>query len=204
MKTTRLWIALSLLGAFASTASTPKSPGAPFSLADKTLVAWVRPLSAEPGFMGVFCLMENSTFDGIALTGGPKKQWIAWSDFLRRTAKGGVQWPEETEGYPTNDSPICVATVYRDDTVSMYRNGRWCLSYHIEPQPFFHFSKVVSGFDHQLPCEVHELRLYDVPWRRSRLRRCRWVLAPGRRRSPSGRSRMAVWRRAKASLRKAR
>lgn len=157
-----LMLALALLDGFAPAFALPKGNSKPFKLSDKTLVAWVLPLAPDPGFMGVFCIMENSTFDGIALTGDKNRKWIAWSDFLRRTAKGRTDWPKETESRQTTDTPICIASVYQDDTVSVYRNGKWHLSYQIEPQLFSQFSKIVSGFDHQSACEVHELRLYDV------------------------------------------
>ena len=157
-----LLVAVALLCALGPAFANPKNHNQPFELADKTLVAWVVPLSADPGFMGVFCIMENSTFDGIALTGGTNKQWISWSDFLRRTAKGETNWPIETASSQTSNTPVCIVSVYRDNTVLMYRNGKLFLSYPIEPQPFFQFSKAMVGFDHQFPCEIHELRLYDV------------------------------------------
>jgi hypothetical protein len=138
-----------------------QSRSMPFKLMDKTLVAWARPLSADAGFMGVVCVMENSTFDGIAFTGNKDRQWIAWSDFLRRTAKGRT-WPNETETRLDPDMPICVATVYKGDTATLYCNGKEYLSYQIEPQTFYQFTKVVAGFGHQLPSEVYELRLYNV------------------------------------------
>jgi sucrose-6-phosphate hydrolase SacC (GH32 family) len=162
MKLKHLLVAVALLCAIGPAFANPKHHDQPFRLADKSLVAWVVPLSADPGFMGVFCIMENSTFDGIALTGGTNKQWISWSDFLRRTAKGQTNWPIETVATQTSNTPICVVTVYKDNAVSVYRNGKLFLSYPIEPQPFFQFSKAMVGFDHQFPCEIHELRLYDV------------------------------------------
>jgi hypothetical protein len=70
MAPTHLSVALALLYALGSGFAFPKNHNQPFKLTDKTLVAWVVPLSADPGFMGVFCIMENSTFDGIALTDG--------------------------------------------------------------------------------------------------------------------------------------
>jgi hypothetical protein len=147
----------SLLPALAEHQARPE----PFRLVDKTLVAWVLPLSRDTGFMGVFCVQENSTFDGLALTGDKDRQWIVWSDFLRRTAKGR-NWPKEMETRRNANTPVCIASVYKDDTVSFYCNGEEYLSYKTEPQPFSQFTKVVSGFGHQLPCEVHDLRLYNV------------------------------------------
>ena len=162
IKANWLLLAVALLSCFAPGLALPQDNRKPFELSDKTMVAWVLPLRPNPGFMGVFCIMENSTFDGIALTGGKNSKWMAWSDFLRRTAKGRTDWPKETETWQTADAPICIVTVYKDETVSVYRNGKWYLSYQIEPQRFSQFSRIVSGFDHQSACEVHELRLYDV------------------------------------------
>ncbi|MCX6928777.1 MAG: hypothetical protein NT154_37030, partial [Verrucomicrobia bacterium] len=162
MKPEHLLVAFALLCTLGPGFASPENQKQPFKLTDKTLVAWVVPLSADPGFMGAFCIMENSTFDGITLTGGTNKQWITWSDFLRRTAKGETNWPVETVSNLASGTPICLVSVYKDNTVSVYRNGKAYLSYQIEPQPFFQFSKVVAGFDHQFPCEIDELRLYDV------------------------------------------
>ncbi len=110
--------------------------------------------NCRPRLYGGVLYYGNSTFDGIALTGGTNKQWISWSDFLRRTAKGETNWPIETATSQTSNTPICIVTVYKDNAVSVYRNGKPFLSYPIEPQPFFQFSKAMVRFRPSVPCEI--------------------------------------------------
>ena len=93
----------------------------PRDVKEKTLEAWVSLATLAQGGGGVLTLetKDGGTFDSLVYGERVAKQWMAGSDFYRRTRN--LTGPEENT--PTNEL-VHVAAVYTaDNRVAVYRNG---------------------------------------------------------------------------------
>lgn len=94
----------------------------PFDLTSKTLEAWVKLGDLDQQGGGVFTVQstDGNVFDSIVIGERQKGQWIAGSDFFRRTQS--FDGPGEDEA---RDAFVHVVATYSDDgTIAFYRNGR--------------------------------------------------------------------------------
>jgi hypothetical protein len=96
---------------------------APFKhdLREKTLEAWVRLDNLEQRGGGVMSLqtLDGQVFDAIVFGERDPGQWMAGSDFFKRTQ--GFAAPQETEA---KHNAVHLAIVYAaDGTITAYRNG---------------------------------------------------------------------------------
>ena len=93
----------------------------PFALKEKTLEAWVRlsDLSQRGGSLITIHKMDNKTFDAVVYGERKERQWMAGSDFFRRTQD--FNGPDESEA---DQQLTHVAVTWASDgTITGYRNG---------------------------------------------------------------------------------
>ena len=157
---------LSLLLVGAATSIAGAHPG---TIADKTLVAWVKLSSAEQRGGSALTLFDSGErFDAIVFGEVEPGRWMGGSDFFRRT-------PQDQSGYPVESGVpgqlVQVAITYAGRDVTIYRNGAPYASYEIgEPQTFTYDATVLIGLRYlggmgpigYLAGEVGEARVYDV------------------------------------------
>ena len=94
----------------------------PRPLQEKTLEAWVvlEDLAQQGGGVMSVETLGGQVFDAIVFGERNPKQWLAGSDFFRRTQ--GLQGPEEQEAV---GRPVHIALVYEaDGTIRGYRDGQ--------------------------------------------------------------------------------
>ncbi|MEZ6143434.1 MAG: DUF1553 domain-containing protein [Zavarzinella sp.] len=89
-------------------------------LQEKTLEAWVQLPTLNQAGGGVISIENGAVFDAIVFAEKDKNQWLAGSNFFRRTASFNA--PQETEA---TQHPVHLAITYGSDgTITAYRNGK--------------------------------------------------------------------------------
>jgi len=96
---------------------------------DKTLVSWVVPADKNLRAGSVLTIQSEFHFDGIVFTGGEPGRWISGSNESKRTEKNQSEYPPETA---RGGAMVQMAIVYKDDNISIYRNGELYRSYQAE------------------------------------------------------------------------
>lgn len=94
--------------------------------ADKTLVAWVALTDTNLRAGSVLTLQRGSEFDAIVFAEKASGKWMAGSDMFSRTQSNQKSYPQDTSDGKTF---VQMAIVYKDDTISIYRNGELYASY---------------------------------------------------------------------------
>ena len=122
--------------------ATPSRPG------EITLVSWVQVKDPESRGGSVLTLGNGDQFDGIVFGEIAPHRWMAGSELYHRTQMNQDSWPTETAGA---DEWIQVALVYRDNTITMFRDGKELWSYRAASAPIA-FGKgeyAMFGWRHQ-------------------------------------------------------
>ncbi|MFO0969703.1 MAG: DUF1553 domain-containing protein [Gemmataceae bacterium] len=138
-------------------------------LREKTLEAWVRLDNLDQRGGGVFSLEspDGAVFDAIVFAEKDPRQWLAGSDFFRRT--------QSFAGAPENDAvkrPVHVALAYHaDGTIACYRDGvPYGKRYRSSGPALFPAEKTVAAFgvrhepaggNRMLAGVIVQARLYD-------------------------------------------
>jgi len=140
-----------------------------FHVSDKTLVAWAIPSDLRQRGSGILTLQEDSRFDSIVLGEIEAGKWMPGSDMFYRTHRVQSRWDLETETTQHTKIPLCLAIVYKGNSVTMYRNGRRYCSYEVESQqPFNNRSEIVAGLRLSTGSYgpfagiIDEIRLYGI------------------------------------------
>lgn len=96
---------------------------------DKTLVSWVTLTDRNQRAGSILTVQRDDQFDGIVFAEKAPGKWMAGSNFFKRTQPDQSANPEESA-----DSNILVqmAIVYKDDQITIYRNGEVYVSYKAE------------------------------------------------------------------------
>ena len=90
-------------------------------IADKTLVAWVAPANLTQRGGSVLTIEKpGGVFDAIVFGEIAASKWMAGSNGFGRTKKEQEDWPAETAD---GQSLVQIASVYRGDQITLYRNG---------------------------------------------------------------------------------
>ncbi len=141
----------------------------PEMIRDKTLVAWVSltNLSQRAG-SALTLIDEHERFDAIVFGERAPGKWMAGSDFFRRTPGDQSAYPSETADDKTI---VMVAVVYKDDFITIYREGKRYSHYQIDkPQSFNVDATVLIGLRYIghmgkigfLSGAIEEARIYDT------------------------------------------
>ncbi|MBW8017774.1 MAG: hypothetical protein FVQ82_16495 [Planctomycetes bacterium] len=93
---------------------------------DKTLVSWVALTDREVRAGTVLTVQRFSKFDGIVFAEKAPYKWMAGSDGYSRTQSNQKPYPQDTSDGKTF---VQMAIVYKNDTISIYRNGESYASY---------------------------------------------------------------------------
>jgi sucrose-6-phosphate hydrolase SacC (GH32 family) len=129
-------------------ASAPTPGGSSWTIADKTLVAWVTLSNTTQRGGGVLSL-ENlpGQFDAIVFGEIEPGRWMAGSDFFRRTASDQSSWPAETSG---PGQLVQIAVVYRGRHVTLFRDAKPYAQYTMatDPVSFSERSIALLGLRH--------------------------------------------------------
>ena len=90
-------------------------------IADKTLVAWVAPADLTQRGGSVLTIEKTGgVFDAIVFGELAASKWMPGSDGFRRTQQEQSSFPTETAD---NQTLVQVAIVYKDQQITLYRNG---------------------------------------------------------------------------------
>ncbi len=140
-----------------------------FGLQEKTLEAWVKldNLTQQGGGVMTVQTPDGAVFDAIVFGEQQPKQWLAGSDFFRRTSP--LQGPEEATA---GEQPVHLAlTYYADGTIAAYRDGRpYGKPYKSNGPARFEAGKTVAAFgvrhgapggNRMLAGTIVQARLYD-------------------------------------------
>ncbi len=95
---------------------------------DKTLVAWVSLNDLEGAGGSVLTLQRGDQFDAIVFGELKKGKWMAGSNYFKRTSQE-QDYPREAA---SNNELIQVAIVYKDNLITLFRNGKPLTSYHAQ------------------------------------------------------------------------
>jgi len=87
---------------------------------DKTLVSWVALTSKGNRGGSVLTIQNGGAFDGIVFAELQSGKWMAGSNRFKRTEQNQNAYPAETADSKTL---IQMAIVYKDDQITIYRNG---------------------------------------------------------------------------------
>lgn len=140
------------------------------TIGDKTLVAWVCPsnLTQRGGsVLTIEKLADQGTpdFDAIVFGEITPGKWMPGSGAFRRTMRDQSAWPVETADSRTL---VQVAIVYRGGQLTLFRDGRICARYPVQPTSFGPSSLILIGRRHLeasgacwFAGAVEEARLYD-------------------------------------------
>jgi beta-fructofuranosidase len=93
---------------------------------DKTLVSWVELTDRSQRAGSILTVQRGDMFDGIVFAELAPDRWMAGSNHFSRTQKAQSEYPSETTEGKTL---LQMAIVYKDDTISIYRNGKPYASY---------------------------------------------------------------------------
>ncbi|MBL7134380.1 MAG: GH32 C-terminal domain-containing protein [Phycisphaerae bacterium] len=93
---------------------------------DKTLVSWVTLMDKNIKAGSVLTVQVGPAFDGIVFAERAAGKWMAGSDGFRRTGKNPGAFPAENADSKTL---VQMAIVYKDDQISIYRDGKPYASY---------------------------------------------------------------------------
>jgi sucrose-6-phosphate hydrolase SacC (GH32 family) len=111
----------------ASEVTAAPAPPPVWPLKDKTLVAWVSPANLTQRGGSVLTIEKpGAVFDGIVFGELAPATWMAGSDGFRRTKQQQADFPKETA---VNSPPIQIALVYRDRTITLFRDGKQAATY---------------------------------------------------------------------------
>lgn len=114
----------------------------PFSLGDKTLVAWVRVSDVNSRGGSALTLGQGAHFDGLVFGEIEPARWMGGSENFRRTPKDQSRWPRET-ARPTQ--PIALALVMQATRAALYRDGEPIAEYDLaEAAPEYRLGSYVS------------------------------------------------------------
>ncbi len=143
----------------------PKLP----EICDKTLVVWCTPANLTQRGGGVLTLECEGRFDAVVFGEIAPRKWMAGSDMFTRTQTDQSTNEIETAG---PEQLIQIAIVYRDATVTLFRNGVVYAEYSVaKPTVFADMSKILMGRRHEMsPARspghftgtIDEARLYDA------------------------------------------
>ncbi|UCG59592.1 MAG: GH32 C-terminal domain-containing protein [Phycisphaerales bacterium] len=165
-KTVRIFALLcAVVGAIA--ACEPATGVSQRQITDKTLVVWVAPADLEQRGGSALTLDDmESHFDGIIFGELAEGKWMAGSDFYNRSQRDQHAYPAETAD---KDTFVQIAIVYKDKSVTIYRNGERYSSYKIDQQQTFGPGSVVMfGKRHVTTSDtscfrgrIDDARIYD-------------------------------------------
>ncbi len=138
-------------------------------IANKTLVAWVAPANLTQRGGSVLTIEKSGgVFDAIVLGELAMSKWMAGSEGFNRTPQDQAAWPAEVADSTTL---VQIAIVYRDQQISIYRNGECCAEYTASgSERFGRDSLVLLGLRHLgaqpdnrfFTGMIDDARLYDV------------------------------------------
>ncbi len=138
-------------------------------ITNKTLVAWVAPANLTQRGGSVLTIEKaGGVFDAIVFGELAASKWMAGSDGFSRTEQDQAAWPTEVADSATQ---VQIAIVYRDQQISIYRNGECCADYTASGlQRFGGDSLVLMGLRHLgarpdnrfFTGIIDDARLYDV------------------------------------------
>ena len=160
-----------LLFAVVATATLARLAAEPFTLQDKTLVAWVSPANLTQRGGGVLTIqtpnVPGENFDSIVFGELAPGRWMAGSEFWHRTKQEQEALPAETADARRL---VQIAIAYAGQQITIYRDGRR-YSQHEARQPFVfdENSIVVLGLRHlsagapgAFAGDIEEVRIYNV------------------------------------------
>jgi len=154
--------------ASATTQPQPSAFGKATAITDKTLVVWAAPANLTQRGGSALTIDDNqSHFDGIVFGELSPAKWMAGSDFFNRTQQEQKDYPPETADANTL---VLIASVYRGNQVTLYRNGKEYARHQIaEPQSFGAGSVVTIGLRHLEATDkacfagaIADARLYNI------------------------------------------
>ena len=137
---------LLLLLAFSSSPVCAQS-SKPFTLTDKTLVAWVRLANlTQRGGSALTIESADGVFDALVFGEKEPARWMPGSEMFHRTPSDQRAWPKEDVG---PDTLIQIAAVYSSKQIRIYRNGKLLSeSTSAKPVAFDEQSSIVLGLRH--------------------------------------------------------
>ena len=98
------------------------APTSAWPIKDKTLVAWVQPANVTQRGGSVITLGKaGGAFDAMVFAELTPATWMPGSDHFRRTKKEQQDFPKEAS---TGTEWVQIAIVYKDQQITLYRNGR--------------------------------------------------------------------------------
>jgi hypothetical protein len=146
----------------------PQPVLAPDTLADKTLVVWLRLHNlGQRGGSALTIEGTNETFDGVVFGEAATARWFVGSEHFRRASpQPHLRAPEQEAHVRTT----CLAIAYKGNRITMYRDGKVYADYHVSAPVAFRFqeSRVVFGLRHTtaadracLAADIDDARIYD-------------------------------------------
>lgn len=142
----------------------------PETITDKTLVVWLRLSNlTQRGGSALTIETLNDRFDAIVFGEVAAQRWLAGSDHFARISPKAKALAPETDA---TERTVCIATVYKGNRVTVYRDGKIYDAYTIKKPMTFtrNASRVVFGLRHTaakdkacLAAEIDDARIYAVP-----------------------------------------
>ncbi|APW62066.1 GH32 C-terminal domain-containing protein [Paludisphaera borealis] len=164
------WSIRSILAAMlVSTAAFGDEPAArkPWTLRDKTFVAWVAPANTfQRGGSVITVQTPGKSFDALVFGELQSGRWMAGSEGFRRSSHDQAAWPAETADPRT---VVQIAVAYHGKEVAIYREGKPYARYTMpsEPAEFTSASVVLLGLRHleilggpTFRGEIDDVRIY--------------------------------------------
>ena len=132
---------------------------------DKTLVSWVMLKDKNVRAGSVLTVQAGDQFDGIVFAELAEAKWMAGSNYFKRTNKEQEDYPrEEAEA----NTLVQMAIVYKDDQITVYRNGEEYASHKAGNIDLLSNAKnyVVFGLRHvggkgQVAALIEDARIYN-------------------------------------------
>ena len=121
-------------GAAAAPPNAPPSPAlAPGALRDKTVVVWLTLANLKQQFVGIIAIDDwQSHVDSLVFGGLSPAKWIAGSESWLRTHQDERKSAVETVA---QNVIIQLAITYKDQEITLYRNGQKYLQYRHKSEP---------------------------------------------------------------------
>lgn len=134
---------------------------------DKTLVSWITLEDKNVRGGSAITLQSRGNFDCITFAEKVENKWMIGSDNWNRSEKNQDHYPIEEAG---PDELIQMAAVYKDDNITLYRNGKLIADYQVKEKSNFindGDNHIVLGVRHSganggIAGSIDDARVYDV------------------------------------------